>query len=343
MITTISPRDFLDKAQSIPIIDVRAPQEFAHGHIPKAHSVPLFSDTERALVGTVYKQQGKEAAIKVGLECIAPHMRTLVEQIEILAPEKKVRVHCWRGGMRSSSVAWLLNLFGFEVYLLRGGYKAFKAYMREQFALSRSITIIGGPTGTGKTDIIQALMREHQAIDLEALACHKGSVFGARETVQSTQEQFENNLGTLLARSNPQKYLFIEDESRKIGTLMIPEHLWTHMRTAPVIHIIMPREERIERLVQEYGALPVTMLCSYVKQLERRIGGARCTEIVTAITNGDLQTACALLLDYYDATYAHGMSKRNAATITPLMYDSKQPIQELIARIDQLTLSLSSL
>ena len=127
-----------------PILDVRSPGEYAQGHLPDAVSFPLFSDDERAQVGTCYKQQGKEIAIELGLELVGPKMAGLVKQAKVLAPERQVRVHCWRGGMRSGSVGWLLETGGLEVKLLAGGYKSFRQWVRSTLATHRQVVVVGG-------------------------------------------------------------------------------------------------------------------------------------------------------------------------------------------------------
>ena len=190
----ISIEEFLSLAKQYPVLDVRSPGEYTHAHIPTAHSLPLFTDEERKQVGTAYKQQSREAAIKIGLDYFGLKMRKMVEEIEgivrsqesgvknlqasdseLLTPNS-VLVHCWRGGMRSAAVAWLLDLYGFKVYLLVGGYKAYRKWILEQFEKDYNFNIIGGYTGSGKTLLVHELIKENKTvIDLEGLANHKGS------------------------------------------------------------------------------------------------------------------------------------------------------------------------
>mgnify|MGYP003349536217 CR=1 FL=1 len=202
----------MHEAHSAPIVDVRTPAEFEQGHIPGAINLPLFSNEERKIIGTLYKKEGKQPAIRKGLEIVGPKLATLVAEINNIKknffpttspPSSKDRVgigsilfHCWRGGMRSSSVAWLAQMAGYASTTLQGGYKTYRNYVLQSFHSSINLKIIGGYTGSGKTIILEELKKQgEQIINLEHLAHHKGSAFGAfGQEKQPTQEQFENNL-----------------------------------------------------------------------------------------------------------------------------------------------------
>src|SRR4029077_3168588 len=194
-------------AKEYPVLDVRSPGEYQHGHIPGAYSLSLFSDEERKIVGTAYKQESREKAIKLGLAFFGKKMVNMVEEVETLVANHKladtinskprhVLVHCWRGGMRSAGVAWLLDLYGFTVYTLVGGYKAYRNWVLKQFDKEYNLHVLGGYTGSGKTQPIQQLARQGEIIiDLEKIANHKGSAFGNLErNPQPSQEMFENEL-----------------------------------------------------------------------------------------------------------------------------------------------------
>jgi len=165
-IIKISAEAFIQKQSIAPVLDVRSPSEYSRAHIPGAYSIPLFTDPERALVGTYYKQQSRESAIKMGLDFFGLKMRTMVEETEQIVSKyskgqtsshkKTVLVHCWRGGMRSAGVAWLLDLYGFEVYTLEGGYKNFRRWVLRQFEKDYPVRLFGGYTGSGKTDVLSA-------------------------------------------------------------------------------------------------------------------------------------------------------------------------------------------
>ena len=183
---------FLELAKQHPVVDVRSPGEYAHAHIPGAYSLPLFTDEERKIVGTAYKQQSREQAIKIGLDFFGGKMRKMVEEVEqfVRSSElnsattqlktqhsKTVLVHCWRGGMRSAGVAWLLDLYGFKVYTLVGGYKKFRNHVLETFNLPFNLKILGGYTGSGKTELLKTLKEKGETIvDLEGIARDRKSV-----------------------------------------------------------------------------------------------------------------------------------------------------------------------
>ncbi len=193
--------DLLAALATRPLLDVRSPGEYAQGHVPGALSFPLFSDAERATVGTIYKQQSRDLALETGLELVGPKLGGFVREARTLAPQGQVVVHCWRGGQRSGSMAWLLRQGGLDVWTLEGGYKAYRTWVLAELAAQQySLYIIGGRTGTGKTKILHALRQMgEQVVDLEGLACHKGSAFGfIGELPQPTVEQFENDLHAAL-------------------------------------------------------------------------------------------------------------------------------------------------
>ena len=295
-----------------PILDVRSPGEYAQGHLPGAVSFPLFSDEERALVGTCYKQQGKDAAIELGLELVGPRMADLVKKAKVLAPERLVRVHCWRGGMRSGSVGWLLATNGLEVTLLAGGYKAFRHWVRDTLALPRPIIVVGGMTGTGKTDILHAL-RElgEQVLDLEGLANHRGSSYGALMLPpQPSTEQYENLIAEQWLGFDPQRPVWIEAESRRVGICCVPPEIMNQMEAAPTLEVLRSESERLDILVQVYGAADPAQLVAATERLRKRLGGLRTQAAVDHIKRGELAAAAAIILTYYDRTYRHDLVRR---------------------------------
>ncbi|HEX7413037.1 MAG TPA: tRNA 2-selenouridine(34) synthase MnmH, partial [Bacteroidia bacterium] len=259
MPTILDIQKFLQQAAGAnSIIDVRTPKEFEQGHIPGAINLPLFSNEERVVVGTTYKQQGRQPAILKGLEFVAPKMIDIVSKTQSFAKDNTLFVHCWRGGMRSGSVAWLLELYGLKVFTLKGGYKSFRRYVLNSFAKEYNLLILGGKTGSAKTLVLEKLIElNEQVVNLEKLAAHKGSAFGALgEKAQPSQEQFENELATVLQTIVSEKPIWMEDESRLIGNKVIPTELWNQMRLAKTICINLPFEARVEYLTEEYGKFP---------------------------------------------------------------------------------------
>lgn len=323
MSSSLSARNFLEAAESIPVIDVRSPSEFKQGHIPGAHNLPLFDDEERAEIGTLYKQESRESAFKKGLEIVGPKMRSLVEKSEDIAPEGKILIHCWRGGMRSSSVAWLLETAGFDARTLEGGYKTFRNFVLDIFEETHNLLILSGYTGSGKTEILYELRDlGEQIIDLEGLANHKGSAFGhLGEDQQPTGEQFQNLLGMKLFELDKQKPVWLEDESRFIGRRMIPKQFFDQMRTAPVLRMKIPREVRINRIVDDYGEYSRERLKKSIKKIKKRLGGLRTQQAVEALENGKLNKVVEHVLHFYDKAYDHGLSKREPDTIHRIEFD----------------------
>jgi tRNA 2-selenouridine synthase len=303
--------DFL--ALPYPILDVRAPIEFAQGHIPGAISLPLFTDEERARIGTAYKQVSQERAIHIGLDFFGPKMSAMVKQAKQLAPGRQVRLHCWRGGMRSGAVLWLLELAGFEVHLLDKGYKDYRRAVLAEFEHPRDWHVLGGLTGSGKTDVLHELAAapHHQAVlDLEALASHKGSSFGAiGQPAQPSQEQFENDLALALTQLPTGVAVWAEDESHQIGRLTIPNALFAQLQQAPRWVLEAPRPARVAKLAAEYGAEDPLLLREAVQRLAKRLGGLATKEALAAIEAGDMSRMVEICLDYYDKTYAYGLSQ----------------------------------
>ncbi|MGI0134346.1 MAG: tRNA 2-selenouridine(34) synthase MnmH, partial [Candidatus Micrarchaeaceae archaeon] len=218
-----------------PLIDVRSPSEFSQGHIPGALNIPLFSDAERAAVGTCYKRTGHDAAVRLGLSFVGPKMNTLAEALQTAAgSEKRLRLLCFRGGMRSSSMIWLAQLFNIKCLQLTGGYKAFRRYCQQLFEQPRNWRVIGGYTGSGKTELLQYLTNQgHHVLDLEAFACHRGSAFGALpDRSCPTTEQFENEIAFKLKDVPQGAPIYVEDESRLVGYCVIPRALFEAFSTA---------------------------------------------------------------------------------------------------------------
>lgn len=305
-----------------PLFDVRSPCEFIQGHIPGALSLPLFSDEERASVGTVYKQNGKDAAIQVGLKAVGLRLADLAKTIRQESGQEKIcRITCFRGGMRSKSMEWLAGLFGLSTMRLEGGYKAYRKHVLEVFQRPYVFRIIGGFTGSGKTEIIQKLKAEgYQAIDLEALACHRGSAFGlAPDTRQPSTEQFENLLAEALCSCDPEKPIYLEDESRQIGSCTIPAGVYEKMDTADLYWLEVDFEARLNRILEMYGSFPKEWLREQTKKLQKRLGGERTSTIISALEENNVKEAAADLLRYYDAAYLHSRSRhaRKEVSLNP--------------------------
>lgn len=304
------------RAEAI-VLDVRSPGEFAAGHIPGALSFPLFTDAERARVGTIYKQQSPEKAIEAGLEIVGPKLNTFVQQARQLAGEQPILLYCWRGGQRSASMAWLLDLAGMQVGVLQGGYKNWRAKIDELFQINWEFRVIGGKTGSGKTELLHALKDcGEQIIDLEALALHRGSSFGAMLTAeQPSTEHFANLLGEALLQCSTEKPIWVEDESRMIGTVHIPEAFYRSMRVAPLLVIEVGLKDRIKRLVNEYGQAPDDLLRAAFERIRKKLGGQHLKAAFEALDQDDRAAAAAIALAYYDKAYAYDLTAKNTSFI----------------------------
>lgn len=289
--------------KEIPCFDVRSPQEYLHAHIPGAISLPLFSDEERARVGTTYKKKGKQEAIHLGVDIVGPKMGSFVKAVEGL---KSLQIYCWRGGMRSGFMSQFLRFVGFQVSQLEGGYKAFRRACLDQFEKPQKLFILGGYTGSGKTEVLQHLRH----IDLEALAQHRGSVYGElHDVVQPTSEHFENRLGVELFQKAGQEAIWLEDESRLIGRCQIPNPLFEEMRKAPLFVMQCPLEERVERILNLYGQFSKERWITSTLKIERRLGGERTREVIACVERGAFPDAIRLLLHYYDRAYKFSIER----------------------------------
>lgn len=295
-----------------PILDVRSPGEYAQGHIPGAVSFPLFTDDERAKVGTCYKQVGRDEAVELGFEIAGPKCATFVRQAKALAPDRCLRVHCWRGGMRSGGVGWILATAGFQVYTLDGGYKAYRRWVRQVLATPKPMIILGGMTGTAKTLILHELAKLGEpVIDLEGLANNRGSSYGALMLPpQPSTEHYENLLAAAWAKFSGDRPIWLEAESRRVGTCRIPDELFLQMMAAPTLEITRSVEERLDLLVSLYGEANPEDLIIATQRIQRRLGGQQAKAAVDFIQAGDLRSACAIILNYYDRTYRHDLERR---------------------------------
>lgn len=319
--------DALFQLPGVPIVDVRTPAEFEQGHIPGAFNIPLFSNEERVLVGTTYKQVGREQAILLGFDLTGAKWSGFIKTALEIAPDKKITLHCWRGGMRSGAMAWALNLYGFNVYLLTGGYKRFRRWAINWFEVKYHLNILGGMTGSAKTKVLHHLRNlGEQVIDLEDLAQHQGSSYGTMNSlIQPTQEQFENDLAVALYKTNPNKTIWMEDESLTIGKRSIPQPLWKQMRSADVFLLTLPVDDRINFLVKEYGQLDKDFLAECTERIHKRLGPEQTKQAVAAIRENRMADFVRIVLVYYDKTYRTGLSKRNPATLHEWKPDTFDP------------------
>ena len=323
-----------------PFIDVRAPIEYAQGHLPGALNLPILNDQERAQVGTIYKEQGQKAAIDLGHQLVSgPHKENRVKAwIEFLHKNPDAILYCFRGGLRSQITRdWISNQ-GIERPLLKGGYKAARKFLIDEIdrvSEQKSFLVVTGPTGSGKTTLLGEAQRFSSTIDLEKLANHRGSAFGGFETPQPSQANFENNMAVSLLRTDhkqkPEIPLLVEDESRLIGHLSLPEKFFQKMRASEVIWIEENLESRVVHVFNDYikephesGRLAETLIRykKAVLNISKKLGGARARELLEIIDSaeikriqsgdpkGHLEWIEKLLVFYYDPAYLSSLERR---------------------------------
>ncbi len=295
------------------LIDVRSESEHAEATIPGALSMPILRDNERAAVGTTYKQMGVEDAMFLGVNIVSPRVPEMVKEYQELARGGPVVVFCWRGGMRSKSVASVLEAAGIPVYRLVGGYKAYRRYVNEYLncPLSHKVAVIHGLTGVGKTEVLHELRQiSAPAVDLEGLANNRGSVFGQIGLApQPSQKMFEALLVRDLAFWEPARYIIVECESKRIGRIFLPAVLAEAMRAGIRILAYCSIETRIERIKRIYGGdckENTEGLKAAVMSLAQRVGKKKVTELCQFIECGQLDEVVRyLLINYYDPLYKY--------------------------------------
>ena len=303
---------------TIPIIDVRSPNEYSQGHWPGAINIPLFTDREREIIGKSYKKESRLKAIFNGLNMTLPKITKLLEktsQITKMKEEgnKSLRIYCWRGGMRSITFAWLARTIGIKTYLLKGGYKNYRKWVLNQFESDLPIRLLGGKTGTRKTDLLNYINDKNiYVIDLEGIANHRGSSFGAlgMERQPSTQ-QFENILAESINEFHQSNAIeiWIEAESSNLGKCRIPNSLYTKMKKAPLLEIIKSKNERVDNLVNVYSQNSQNELKEAVNRISKRLGPQRTKEALVAIEKKEWSKACKAMLDYYDRCYEYELER----------------------------------
>jgi len=315
---------FLELSESMPVADVRSPSEFSMGHIPGAINIPLFDDRQREAVGTKYKKEGRIPAILEGLKLSGPEFEYKLKEALKIMKDHRLLVHCWRGGMRSESMAWLFSMAGIDVSLLEGGYKSYRHHVLESLSVKRKMIVLGGMTGSSKTHILRYLKGiGEQVLDLEKIANHKGSAFGALgQPPQPTTEQFGNLLFSQWKDLDMHKSFWVEDESRNIGTVFIPDEFYLNMQDTPVIVLEMDLRTRLPRLMEEYSAYSPESLKESILKISKRLGGDNTHQAIKAVEEGKIDQAIEISLIYYDKAYQYGLKKKNSKNIIIVRTDT---------------------
>jgi tRNA 2-selenouridine synthase len=307
--------NFWTLREQLPLVDARSEGEFAQSHIPGAINIPILDNAERIQVGTLYKQAGPEKATLKGFELVGPRFHLIQREALRNFPNKKVMLYCWRGGMRSQILSWLLTQVGFEVYRLAGGYKTYRTFTFNEVRKPYPLLVLGGKTGAAKTVLLQKLKeRGEQVVDLEGLANHKGSSFGAIGLPgQPTVEQFENLLAEQLRKIQPDRAIWVENESRRIGRIILPDPFFLQMTQSPRIEIEKTDTERIAHIAREYAGLDQVELSAAVLRLQKRLGGDRTKQAVEAIQANQPEIWIPILLQYYDKTYSYDLARHEVS------------------------------
>jgi len=308
----ISIEDFLSLRKQFPVVDVRSEGEFQEGHIRDAINIPLLNNEERVAVGTDYKTKGQKAAIKTGFRLVGPRLFDLVTRAEKVAHGKELLVHCWRGGMRSNNFAQFAAMAGVRSYTLKGGYKAYRAMALESFKKPLQILSLTGCTGSGKSELLRALQEQgEQILDLENLAHHKGSAFGGLlMPPQPSTEQFQNELFEEIMKLDLSKRIWVEDESIAIGKIFLPSDFWRTLQQSPLVKMEVPKEVRVQRLVNEYGPADRVEFLEIMGKIVKRLGGQHYNSAREKLLHGDMASTIDILLTYYDKAYLQSIEKR---------------------------------
>lgn len=301
------------------LVDVRSPAEFAKGHIPGAFNLPLFTNEERAEIGILYKSNGKQAAVLKGLHYAGSKLPEFASQIVEISKGLPVFCYCWRGGMRSASMGWLFSTVGIQTWILEGGYKAYRNFVLKGFQdINLKILVLGGKTGIGKTKLLHQLAQLGEPVlDLEGIAQHKGSAFGwIGEEPQKSNEQFENLLHKALTFiDSGSNYVWIENESRSIGSNFIPEALWNKMKSSVLIDVTRSTAQRIEILVESYATTNRDDLILSFRKIEKRLGHVATANAIKAIEADQLKEAAGIALFYYDKCYTYNLEQNQSPEI----------------------------
>jgi tRNA 2-selenouridine synthase len=291
-------------------VDVRTPLEYAEDHIPGAINVPLLSNEERVEIGTIYKQQGPHLARERGLELTAHRFPEMVRTIAAAADGRPLLVYCWRGGLRSKTVTSILELTGYPALQLIGGYKSFRNHVSgyfSPFTPASPLVVLHGMTGIGKTTLLTHLKEKGcSTVDLEGLACHRGSAFGQLGLDQSlSQKRFETLLWDAVRKAPQGRPLIVEGESERIGRVSLPGDFYQKMAAGIRVWCFASLETRVQRLVEEYG-LPEYKeeMAVALQRIRKKLGGKVCDQLAGHLERWELEPFMSgLVCDYYDKVY----------------------------------------
>ena len=305
---------------NVPVLDVRAPTEYERGRIPNSTNIPILDDNERAQVGTTYKQEGNKAAVELGFSLVSGPAKSqrVNAWCQSLRSNPNALLTCWRGGQRSKIAQQWLADAGFDVPRIDGGFKAIRQCSLDVLARANTQrwVVLAGSTGVGKTQFLNSY---HEAIDLEAIAHHRGSAFGQLETPQPTPVSFELDLAQRLLQTEQFSSCLIEDESRTIGRLAIPSHLYDEIQSAPIIVLEASLESRIQLTYEHYVRDADSMkLIDALGRIQKRLGRERYSIVKMQLEKAIEHGTSALHFDwiaslfkwYYDPMYEYQLKRK---------------------------------
>jgi tRNA 2-selenouridine synthase len=340
----ISIREVMN--HSFPLIDVRSPSEYEEFHIPGAINIPLFTNQERAEVGTIYKQKGKEFAKNLGVSILStklPEIYEKVKEVNKLDAEQPIVVYCWRGGMRSRSIASVMGMLEVPILQLEGGIRSFRQLIMDELEQAKQSTkkyiVLEGLTGTNKTDILEQLEEKgYPVINIERLANHRGSVFGQIGLNPSSQKEFESLLYKRLVELRDSTYYIIEAESKRIGNVILPEFLLTGKENGERIHIEMELEKRVRNICDTYRFQEHSEeFEESIGRIKKRLSMNTLKNITELLLIRDYPSIVRLLLEeYYDPMYDYASQRYKTPIHTIFvesLEDGEKKVTEIISKI----------
>ncbi len=312
MLKSIEINTWVNTKKHLPILDARSEGEYDWGHIPDAVSFPVLNNEERKLVGTCYKKEGHDAAVFLGYKLVGPKFYQYIEKAWQQFPKGEIVVHCWRGGLRSRIMGDLLSTAGYDVYQLKGGYKAYRNHVLSFFETKFHFKVLTGYTGSGKSEKLEQMELEgKQVLHLERIANHKGSAFGYLGMgEQPSQELFENNLFETLFRFDPSQEIWTEDESRKIGKLVLPLNLFEIIRKGDFTFLNVPFEQRVKNIIENYGCFDPKQLIEVTEKLRKRMGDLENRKAIDYLVQTEIENWAEAMLMHYDKQYKYSLSLR---------------------------------
>jgi len=332
----------LDNLKDCILIDVRSEGEFAEATIPGAINIPLLNDQERVQVGTTYTQGSPRQARELGLRFISPKLPDMVAKVQELAGQGPLVLFCWRGGMRSKSVATVLDLMGLSVYRIQGGYKEYRHQVLDFFEapMPVSVVVLRGNTGVGKTELLVRLRQDgYPAIDLERLANNRGSVFGdVGLGAAPSQKAFEALLFEEIKSLRESGYVIVECESKRIGRVTLPANFFAAMQNGQQILLYDSLENRVNRLVQEYVTVPDSFIQinTALDRLVKNLGHEKLTKLRWLLKEGQwAQFTEKMLIEYYDLLYGYPNEPDGTHVLSLNHQDPKLALRELESYLDQ--------